>query len=84
IFVANQHGDSVSVFDAESLAPVDTLKVGEYPEGLAASGDGARVYVANWFSNELWALDAQTLKVLGKAETGDGPRAFGAFVRDAD
>ena len=84
IFVANQHGDSVSVFDAESLAPLQTLKVGEYPEGLAASADGARIYVANWFSNELWALDAQTLKVVGKAETGDGPRAFGAVVRDAE
>ena len=56
------------------------VPVGEYPEGIAASRDGARIYVANWFSNELWALDARTLAVLGKAETGDGPRAFGAFV----
>jgi YVTN family beta-propeller protein len=80
IFVADQHADSVSVFDAASLAPAGEVKVGEYPEGIAASADGTRVYVANWFSNELWAIDAKTLQVTGKAETGDGPRAFGSFV----
>jgi YVTN family beta-propeller protein len=80
IFVADQHADEVSVFEAASLAPAGVVKVGEYPEGIAASADGNQVYVANWFSNELWAIDAKTLKVAGKAETGDGPRAFGDFV----
>lgn len=80
IFVVNQHADSVSVFDAATFAPEGSVKVGEYPEGIAASRDGARVYVTNWFSNELWSIDAKTLQVLGKAGTADGPRAFGAFV----
>jgi len=35
----------------------------------ALSLDGATVYVANWFSNELWAIDAVTLKV--RAENRD-------------
>jgi YVTN family beta-propeller protein len=60
------------------------VKVGEYPESVAASRDGARIYVTNWFSNELWAIDAKSLEILGKAETGEGPRAFGAFVRGTD
>ncbi len=80
IFVANQHADSVSVFDTATFAPLSVVKVGEYPEGIAAGGDGSRVYVASWFSNELWSIDAKTLKVEGKVETGDGPRAFGAFI----
>jgi YVTN family beta-propeller protein len=83
VFVADQHADAVSVFDAASLAPAGEVEVGEYPEGIAASADGSRVYVANWFSNELWAIDARTLKVVAKAGTGDGPRAFGNFVAGA-
>jgi YVTN family beta-propeller protein len=80
IFVANQHADSVSVFDAASLAPVGEVKVGEYPEGVAATRDGANVLVACWFSNELWAIDPVRLSVAGRAATGDGPRAFGLFT----
>ena len=45
---------------------------------------GTRIYVTNWFSNELWAIDAETLKIMGKAPTGEGPRGFGAFVRVVD
>lgn len=80
IFVSNQHSESLSVFDAKKLTPVATVKVGDYPEGVCASLDGANVYVANWFSNELWAIDAVTLKVRAKTATSDGPRAFGLFV----
>lgn len=80
LFVVNQHADSVSVFDSATLAPLGVVKVGEYPEGVAASADGGHVYVTNWFSNELWAIDAKTLHVGGKAETGDGPRGFGSFI----
>jgi YVTN family beta-propeller protein len=71
----------VSVFDTETFAPVATVAVGEYPEGIAASRDGKTVYVANWFSNEFWAIAAGSLEVVAKAKTGDGPRAFGSFIR---
>lgn len=80
-FVADQYADAVSVFDLASLAPVGQVKVGEYPEGIAASRDGKIVYVANWFANELWSISADTLQVVAKVKTGDGPRAFGAFIR---
>jgi YVTN family beta-propeller protein len=69
------------VFDDATLKPVSRIKVGEYPESVAASRDGTTIYVTNWFSNELWSIDAKDLKVLAKAATGDGPRAFGAFIR---
>jgi YVTN family beta-propeller protein len=83
IFVSNQHSESLSVFNAKDLTPVATVKVGDYPEGICASLDGATVYVANWFSNELWAIDALSLKVRAKTATSDGPRAFGLFVGPA-
>jgi YVTN family beta-propeller protein len=80
-FVADQYGESVSVFDEATLKPISKVKVGEYPESVAASRDGHTIYVTNWFSNELWSIDAKSLNVLAKAATGDGPRAFGAFIR---
>jgi YVTN family beta-propeller protein len=82
IFVANQHADSLSVFETAGFTRVGEVRVGEYPEGVGATRDGA-VVVACWFSNELWAIDAATLKVRAVAATADGPRAFGNFVRPA-
>jgi YVTN family beta-propeller protein len=80
-FVTDQYAEAVSVFDLSTLAPVAQVRVGEYPEGIGASRDGKTVYVANWFTNEFWSIAADDLKVTAKAKTGDGPRAFGAFIR---
>ena len=80
-FVTDQYAETVSVFDTETFAPVAKVEVGEYPEGIAASRDGKTIYVANWFSDELWSIAADSLEVVAKAKTGDGPRAFGAFIR---
>jgi len=80
-FVTNQYAGTVSVFDAATLAPRATIPVGEYPEGIAAAGDGRHVYVANWFDNALSVIDTGALKVVGSLPVGDGPRAFGAFIR---
>ncbi len=84
VFSANQYAESVNVFDAATFAPLASIKAGDYPESVAASRDRAIVYVTNWFSNELWAIDARAFKVVGKVATGDGPRAFGDFVRRAN
>jgi YVTN family beta-propeller protein len=37
--------------------------------------------VANWFSDTLSIIDAETLAVVGTAAVGAGPRAFGTFIR---
>jgi YVTN family beta-propeller protein len=55
--------------------------VGDYPEGIAATADGRRIIVANWESNSISVIDAVELKVTGEIKVGDGPRAFGAFLR---
>jgi len=80
-FVTDQYASSLSVFDTGSLAAVADVPVGEYREGIAASRDGGTVYVANWFSDELWSIATDSLKVTARTATGGGPRAFGAFIR---
>ncbi len=72
----------MTVFDLDGRAPIAEIAVGEYPEGIEASRDGARLYVANWFSNTLSVIDAATLDVAREIPVGDGPRAFGDFIRD--
>ncbi|WEX74069.1 beta-propeller fold lactonase family protein [Sinorhizobium numidicum] len=82
-FVTNQYDDSVSVFDAHSLAAVAVIDTGEYPEGIDTSADGRRIVVANWFSNSLTVIDSESLEIIGEIATGDGPRAFGRFLSAA-
>ncbi|MGH6841296.1 MAG: YncE family protein, partial [Methylocella sp.] len=81
-FSTDQYGGTVSVFDLATLQPVKRISVGDYPEGIETSADGNSVYVVNWFSNEVWEIDAWTLKVTAKMPAGDGPRAFGTFLRE--
>ncbi|GJD50305.1 Virginiamycin B lyase [Methylobacterium crusticola] len=80
-FVTDQYGGTVSTFDTATLAPGPRLTVGDYPEGIQASRDGRRVYVANWESNTLSVIDVAGLSVTATVRTADGPRAFGLFVR---
>ena len=80
-FVTDQYGGTVSVFDLATLAPIKRIEVGDYPEGIAATADGRRIIVANWESNTLSIIDAEAMKVVGEVKVGDGPRAFGAFLR---
>ena len=79
--IRDRYAGTVSVFDVETLEPRGLVHVGDYPEGIAASADGRHVYVANWFDNTLSTIDAQTLKVVASVAVGEGPRAFGAFIR---
>jgi YVTN family beta-propeller protein len=41
--------------------------------GDEISADGNSVYVVNWFSNEVWAINTGTLAVTAKMPVGDGP-----------
>jgi len=79
-FVTNQYADSLSVFNLSTLDVVDTIDVGEYPEGIDVTSGGDHILVACWFSNSVTVIDPTTREVVGEIETGDGPRAFGQFV----
>jgi YVTN family beta-propeller protein len=80
-FVTNQYEGSVSVIDTREMKVVATIPVGDHPEGIAADPAGAFVYVACWFDNVLRRIDAAKMTVSGEAAVGDGPRAFGDFLR---
>ena len=81
LFVTNQHGESVSVLDAATFESVKTIRVGSFPEGIEADPTGSSVWVACWDSNTLERIDTETLTVSAKIAVGEGPRAFGRFLR---
>src|SRR5262245_52953809 len=46
VYVSNERGNSVTVIDGATFAPVATFAVGKRPRGIHASPDGKLVYVA--------------------------------------
>jgi len=80
-FVTNQYTSTVSVIDLASMKSIKSIPVGDHPEGIAADPAGKYVYVACWFDNVLMRIDSDKLAVEGEAAVGDGPRAFGLFLR---
>jgi YVTN family beta-propeller protein len=80
-FVTNQYANTLSVIDTTTLKVVKTLAVGDYPEGIASDPARSYVYVACWFDNILMRVDTAKMTAAGEVEVGDGPRAFGVFLR---
>lgn len=80
-FVTDQYVGTVTVFDTSTLQPIKTIDACDHPEGIEADAAGANVYVACWGDNLVLKIDAASLQITGKAEVGDGPRAFGRFLR---
>ncbi|MGL4397178.1 MAG: beta-propeller fold lactonase family protein [Hyphomicrobium sp.] len=80
-FVTDQYAGTVTVYDAATLAVAATIEACDHPEGIAADATGKAVYVACWGDNELLEIDTAALKITRRVAVGDGPRAFGAFLR---
>ena len=80
-FVTGQYSGTVDVFDAKTMQPEKAIDVCDHPEGIEADSEEAFVYVACWGDNILLKINAETLQIVGKAKVGDGPRAFGKFLR---
>jgi DNA-binding beta-propeller fold protein YncE len=80
-FATDQYSGTVTAFDLGTLAPIKAIKACDYPEGIEADQSGRHLYVACWGDNILVRIDAQDLAISGKATVGDGPRAFGKFLR---
>jgi YVTN family beta-propeller protein len=81
VFVTDQYGATVSVFETGSRKKVATIQACDHPEGIQYDDRAGLVYIACWFDNELIRIDAATFKVTGRVSVGDGPRAFGQFLR---
>ncbi len=71
----------MTVFDVATLLQLKTIEACDHPEGIEASVADGVVYAACWGDNVLLKIDPKSLEIKGKATTGDGPRAFGKFLR---
>jgi len=80
-FVTDQYGGTVTVFDLATMKPVKTIEACDHPEGINYDAGRNAVYVACWFDNTLIRIDTTSLTVTGSVRVGDGPRAFGNFLR---
>lgn len=79
-FVTNQYASTLTVFDPETLAVLDEIEIGDYPEGIAALPDDTGVIIANWDSDSMMIVDAETLEIIEELKMPAGPRAFGNFT----
>lgn len=80
-FVTDQYGGTVSVIDLAMRAKIDTIEACDHPEGINYDWSRQAVYVACWFDNKLIRIDTTTRKITGEVAVGDGPRAFGTFLK---
>ena len=79
-FVTNQYDGTLTVFDPASLDVLAEVPVGDYPEGISALPDGTAVAVANWDSDTLTVVNAESLAITAEIDMPSGPRAFGQFT----
>ena len=80
VYVTNGTNDSISVIDADTNSIVDEIKInmpapfhllrGVIPFGLALSGDGSRLYVAESGINAVGVIDTNARRVLGHIPVG--------------
>lgn len=81
VFATDQYGGTVSVFHRGTNTVAATIQACDHPEGITYDWQSNVLYVACWFDNALIRIDATSLKVTGRVTVGDGPRAFGLFLR---
>ncbi|NML16568.1 DUF4082 domain-containing protein [Azohydromonas caseinilytica] len=82
VWLVNQDNDSVSVFDAVTLARQAEIAVGSMPRSLAVAPDG-RVWVANKGSATLSVISPTSLAVVQTLSLPRGSAPFGlAFAAD--
>lgn len=75
IFVSLWGGAKVLLFDAATLAPTGEIPVGEHPNAMVESADGARLFVACANTNAVWAIDLAARKVGEQISTALFPNA---------
>lgn len=79
-FATNQYANTLSLFDLQTLTPLNEIATNEYPEGIDTTSDGD-IVIANWFDNTIQVIDPESQSIIATYPTADGPRAFGRFIR---
>jgi len=73
-FTSNGKGDSVTVFDSETLAPISVIKIsGHDPDAIVYDAPSHQVYTFNGHSNNATVIDARTAREIGTVELHGSP-----------
>ena len=83
MYVTNQDDSTVSIIETVNHAVIDTIDVGDSPEGIDITPDGNLVYVVNWSDGTVSIIDTNTHQVNNTIKVGKGSRAFGQFISHA-
>ena len=79
-FVTNQYAGTLTVFDPAALAVLAEVPIDDYPEGISPLPGGEALAIANWDSDTLVLIDAESLEITAEIAMPPGPRAFGQFT----
>ncbi len=71
-FISSSDPGSVTIFDLNTLAIVDKIRVGDDPNGIIYDPGTKRVFSADRGSKRLTAIDARTGKVVAQADNLGG------------
>src|SRR6267143_604410 len=69
-YITNLSDNTVSVIDTASNIVTATVPVGNFPNGVAVTPDGAHLYVANVFGNTVSVIDTATNTVTATVKVG--------------
>jgi YVTN family beta-propeller protein len=76
-FTSNGKANTVTVFNLDTLAPVDTIKVsGVKPDFIFYEPAHKRIYTSNGGSANITVIDAATRKVVATIDLGGSPEAI--------
>ncbi len=82
MYVANEHSDTLSVFDKFNYTIMRSIAVGGHPVALALAldigspGIGSNVYVANAYSNTVSVVNPTTYTGIANIPVGKGPSSL--------
>src|SRR5438552_1027816 len=72
-YITNLNDGTVSVIDTASNTVMATVPVGNFPNGVAVTPDGAHVYVANVGDGTVSVIDTASNGVIATVTVGGGP-----------
>src|SRR5262249_44630824 len=75
VFVSLWGGAKVLLFDAMTLEARGEIAVGEHPNSMAITPDGARLFVACANTNAVWAIDVAAQRAVEQISVALSPQA---------
>jgi len=73
---ANTASDTITLFDARTLAVVGDVAVGDEPHAVVLSEDGSRAYVTNFADASVSLVDVPARSAISTVFVGLGPRGL--------